>query len=175
MTLSVILEFNTIVLSFKYATDPSRLCQQAYLIADIISESGIAATLKKPVLFRPHKWFLIFGYTLRATAAEGVALCERYPYNFAINLMSPIFYDALDGAAWKDNVSLVLSAVSEQLNWKPNPYVGFHVYFRLGANERFTLPELKRIAMMVCRFEGVCVRAFLPPIVDVKISWKIFL
>ncbi len=157
MPLSVFLKFDTFILSFRYTTDHSKFCQRAYLIADIIRGSGIVATPKRPTLFRPHEWFLTLGYALRATDAEEAALRESYPYNFAINLISPVFYEALNGAAWKDNVSLVLSAVNEQLNWKPDPYAGLHVYVMLGVHEVFTLPELKRIAMMVCRFEGMCV------------------
>ncbi len=157
MPLSISLKFDTVVLSFKYsAALPHQLYDQGQLIENIIGGAGVAVSTRRPNDFRPHKWYLTVGNTFREPPAETAALWESYPNNFAINLLSPVYYEA-GGATWKDNVSLVLNTVNEQVYWKPNPYFGLHVYVMLGVDEKFTLPELKRIAMLVCRFEGTCV------------------
>ncbi len=154
MPLSISLKFDMVILSFKYsAALPWELYDQFQLIAGIIGGAGVAVSTRRASHFRAQQWYLMVGNTMREPPAETDALWESYPNNFAIDLISPVYYKA-DGAAWKDNVSLVLNIVNEQMYWRPNPSFGFRVYVMLGVHEKFTLAELKRIAMFVCRFEG---------------------
>jgi hypothetical protein len=70
-----------------------------------------------------------------------------------VALASSSYYET-DKAGWKDNVHLVLGGVDERVSWKANRSTRLHVHVGRGRDENFTLPQLKRLAMLVCRFEG---------------------
>lgn len=152
MPLSISFRFSTIILAL--IDEPPTTRQSPFeLLADRVSKvSGVVVRPFRPSCHLPCEWHIVPSFTMELRA-ERTAPMQNYPNHFAANFISPVYYEA-KRAGWKDDVSLVLSTVGECAYWRPNSALGFHTFVKLGRREKFTLPQLKRIAMLVCRFEG---------------------
>lgn len=154
MPLSISLGFSTIILALTDGTPIHwDLHRRFRLLADRITRaSGVVVNPFRPDWCRSINWYVALGNTLRESPDESATL-KTYLHHFGADLISPFYYE-VNRAGWKDDVSLVLSTVDEYAYWRPNSAFGLHISVGLGPGEQFTLPQLKHIAMLVCRFEG---------------------
>lgn len=152
MPLSISFRFSTVILALV-DKPPTPRPYPVELLADRVSKAaGVVVKPFRPGCVQPCEWHIARSF-IAEPRAGGTGLMQNYSDFFAANFISPVYYEA-NRAEWKDDVSLVLSTVGEYAYWRPNPVLGFHTFVRLGLREKFTLPQLKRIAMLVCRFEG---------------------
>lgn len=124
------------------------------LLSDRVSEAaGVELDPYKPGSHLPARWHMMPGYFIRLPPTERAELNKNYPRRFGVEFISPNYREA-NSAEWKDNLSLMFNTIGEYAYWMPNPTSSLNTCLRLRQGEKFTLPQLKRIAMLVCRFEG---------------------
>ena len=161
MPLSIGLEFEAIVLKVKFkgpeAVISRSVDKQLQLIAAAISATGVAASPYMPTSTRASPnytiWNVVVDSTIQEVTSHSDASDSAYQSRFGIELVSPIYYET-DKSGWKDDLHLVLAGVSERVSWKANRSTGLHVHVGRERDATFTLPQMKRLAVLVCRFEG---------------------
>jgi hypothetical protein len=158
MPLSIGLEIEAIVLSLNSAAEIPRSTQaQLQLIANAISATGVVARAYMPTTTRASPNYTIWNVVVDSTIDEVTSHSDTsdsaYQSRFGVELVSPTYYKT-DESDWKDDIQLALGGVSDRVSWKANRSAGLHVHVGRGLDDVFTLPQLKRLAILVCRFEG---------------------
>jgi hypothetical protein len=158
MPLSIGLEFETVVLSLKPAAEiPKSSDAQLQLIADAISATGVKAKVYIPTSTRSSPkytlWNVVFDSTVQEVTSQSDSSDSVFQSRFGTELVSPTYYET-DKASWKEDVRVALGGVDKRVSWKANRSTGLHVHVGKGRDETFTLPQLKRLAILVCRFES---------------------
>ncbi|KAJ4319192.1 hypothetical protein N0V84_006474 [Fusarium piperis] len=79
---------------------------------------------------------------------------SKFRRRFGFELISPVFR-GIENNGWMDQLRVGIGAIDQAVKWKANRSTGFHVH--IGRDEgsfKYTLLEVKKIAMFYCRFEG---------------------
>lgn len=156
MALSIGLEFEAIVISKSNGAPlPAASRTQLDFIAASLTAAGLSAHSWVPHSTRtdpPYgSWLVMTDATISEVTSQSDSSESAFQSRFGVELVSPIFFNAPSGG-WQIEVEKVLLAVPKEVVWKANRSTGLHVHVGRG-NDQFTLAEVKRIAMLVIRFE----------------------
>ena len=167
MPLSVRLDLQAVVLSFKppEVEIPRYLRARLQRMAHAMSATGVVA---RP--FTPDSSRIFPNYTIWNVRSDGAVFIEEaiaqarsnsvdssyctFERCFGAWLLSPTYYDTHNNG-WKDNLRLVLGCVEDRVFWRANSSAALHIHVGRERDENFTMPQVKRLAMLVCRFEGM--------------------
>ncbi|KAL7280961.1 hypothetical protein ACG7TL_005910 [Trametes sanguinea] len=176
MDLTFGLEFEAIVVRFKPPGPPpppihqreqlARIIQhvkRAYLqragrtAPQVLAEAFTASPQEGRITPNYSLWNVVPDPTIRLTSQSDTPIPGLTEHSFGVEVVTPIFHVA-SGEEWKDELRAVLRGVAEYVEWTTNHSTGLHMHIgrqHNGYNVGFTLSELKRIAMLVCRFEDL--------------------
>lgn len=160
MPFSVGLEIEAIALARASSSTalPSRLEDQLSLVANSLQDAGIPSRVYIPSSTRgsgPN--YDIWNITTDATISELTSSSESdlsaFQTRFGFELISPVF-DVV-GDEWKGILRLALKSIGDMIKWKANRSTGLQVHLgHLKGAPGFTLEQVKRVAILYCRFEG---------------------
>ncbi|KAL7280957.1 hypothetical protein ACG7TL_005906 [Trametes sanguinea] len=166
MALKLSLAFEAVVQGLHATLPPqpfvSSGSKRFNVIIDAIKSAGHSAhsdSLVRRRTFDSASWHVEPCQTLEE---DDISL---YPGSFDVRVISPFFVVA-HGGPWqlplkipngsyegKDAVREALAAIATKVNWAASERNSFCVFIGRSGG-RFSLEEQKRIAMLVCRFEG---------------------
>ncbi|TFK96408.1 hypothetical protein BDV98DRAFT_576240 [Pterulicium gracile] len=161
MALTFGIEVEAIVVKRRQSQTPLPAIdlKQLQLVSDCLTASGLQSRVFIPTARTLGPDFTIWNVVQDITIEELTSQSDSSPsgavQRFGVEIVSPIF--RLDDASWRTDISKAVQAVSAELVWKANRSAGFHVHVgTTGADQsdEFTLSQLKRIAVMVIRFEA---------------------
>lgn len=160
MPFSIGLEIEGIALARASSSTalPSRLEDQLSLVANALRDADIPSRVYIPSSTRGSgPDYDVWNITTDATISELTSGSESdlsvFQTRYGFELISPIFN--VVGDEWKNTLERALESIGDVIKWKANRSTGLHVHLgHLKDAPGFTLEQLKRVAMLYCRFEG---------------------
>ena len=158
MSLSLGIELEAVVTALKGCEAiPFGIPDQLDLIRDAFDDAGLDARVFIPDPITPampdySRWTVTTDSSVRV-ATPGSDSSESADWSrFSFELVSPVLDENSEGE-WQEQMRRGFAAIDRRFDWKCNRSTGLHVH--IGRHdEGFTLPELKRLAILVIRFEG---------------------
>lgn len=155
MPLSVGVEVEAIILKYRSPL-PSRDYARLELVAKALEAGGLSARVFLPSSTRDipdfSVWNVVMDVTIEEATSGSDASENTITERFGVEVVSPIFFTEMN--TWAGQIRSAMQAVSLAFTWKANRSTGLHVHVGRGREDQFTLPQLKRLAIMVVRFEG---------------------
>lgn len=163
MMLSFGLEIHAVVSKAgDYAPRRSRsILPQLRLVTSALSSAGLSAKPWVPRSTRDDPHFAVWNVMTDPTIDELTAQESDSASNvhrFGVTLISPMF-DSTSG--WHVEVEKALHAIARAMVWKAKRSASLHVHVGRGGEKKFSLEEVKRIAMLVVRFEEAIDRLYM--------------
>ncbi|KAI9063796.1 hypothetical protein FKP32DRAFT_1676082 [Trametes sanguinea] len=170
-TLTFGLEFEAILVRFKPHIAPLQQTTAREVLARLIDDAkrhylqqmfrvnppnALAQAVTPPGTPDYTLWNVVAEPTIKVYAADAAMLPgEAQP--IGVEVLTPILL-AANRQAWTTELRAVLQGVAQHAEWKTNRSTGLHIHVgrrpdNHGRRVTFTLQELQRIAILVCRFE----------------------
>ncbi|KAK3349183.1 putative amidoligase enzyme-domain-containing protein [Lasiosphaeria hispida] len=163
MALSLGLEIEAVAVRMLESPTALPLGQndQLSLITTIIERAGLPARVYAPSTTRCSGPNYCIWNAPRVTVMEATSDSDTsesaFQERFGFELVSPAFPigSASTGVDWADNLRRCI-AIGAEILWKSNRSTGFHIHVGRGISrsDNFTLEEVKKVAMLYCRFEA---------------------
>jgi hypothetical protein len=166
MPLSVGIELEGVALSRRNSTAefPEETRRRLRLLRDALNNAHIPSSIYEPLSEALSDRPSLPDYTVwNVTTDDSInvynynsdtGMVEAWRTRFGFEIVTRIFSNT-DSGRWRDEVRRGLRAISSAVRWTANSSTGLHVHIGAGGQSaRFSLDEVKKIAIFCCRFEG---------------------
>ncbi|KAJ4201600.1 hypothetical protein NW767_006687 [Fusarium falciforme] len=161
MSLSIGIEIEGVAMNRvgSSAPFPTRTEVQLRLLSDALDDAGLESRVYLPSTTRGSgPDYSIWNVTMDVTVSEATSGSEaedsKFRRRFGFELISPVFR-GIENNAWMNQLRAGISSINRVVRWKANRSTGLHVHVgRDVGSLKYSLLEVKKIAMLYCRFEG---------------------
>lgn len=161
MPLSVGLEFEFVATALVGGgplpghDDPAR---QLESIAGPLRKEGFAVDIHpdpNPSDLNYERWNVMFDKSIQLGASRITRLSPMPRFGF--QLITPAFKKVTD-SDWATTIEGAINVVGKAITIETNESTGLHVH--VGQHKEFTVPEIKKILFLVCKYESKCRLSF---------------